>query len=41
MNMVIQRLRKHWKESDFEMKEDELAGLIPDVLDDLGIQPQK
>lgn len=41
MNMVIQRLRNRWKESDFELKEEELAPLIPNILEDLGLKPQK
>jgi hypothetical protein len=41
MNMVIQRLRNKWKESDFELNEEELAPLIPNILEDLGLKPQK
>jgi hypothetical protein len=41
MNLVIQRLRKKWKESDFLLSEEELVRFIPNILEDLQIGLKK
>ena len=41
MNLVIQRLRSKWKESDFQISREDLVRCIPDVMEDLGIKVQK
>lgn len=41
MNMVIQRLRSKWKESDFQISHKDLVQLIPNVMEDLGLKVQK
>lgn len=41
MSMVIQRLRNKWKETDFQISHEDLVRFIPNIMEDLGIKPQK
>ena len=41
MNLVMQRLKNAWKESDFEMGRESLVQLLPDIIHQLGMKAQR
>ena len=38
MSLVLDRLKNEWKKSDFQLSEDHLVGMIPQILEDLSIK---
>jgi hypothetical protein len=41
LGQVVDILKKHWAESDFSMSSEDLLQLLPHVLRELGVKPNR
>jgi hypothetical protein len=41
LGLVVHTLKQHWAEADFNLSSEELLQLLPDVLSELGVKPNR